>query len=921
MSLRPDTGAELPATGTDRAGEVQSELARRGVRDVSASTLTRSLYSSDASIYRLEPLVVVRPRHTDELAAVLEVAGATGVPLTMRGAGTSIAGNAVGTGIVVDVSRHLDRVVAVDAESRSAVVQPGTVHASLQRAAAEVGLRFGPDPSTHTRCTVGGMIGNNACGSRALGYGRTADNVIALDALTVDGRPVGEQAAGLAALTDAHLGTIRPRFGRFARQVSGYSLEHLLPENGRSLDRFLVGSEGTLAVVTGATVRLVTDAPVRVLAVLGYPTMADAADAVPAVLQHHPVACEGIDERITRLVPSAPPLPRGGGWLFVELTGDTVAEATARAEGVTTVAGALDHRVVTDVVEQLALWRIREDGAGLASRATDPPGQAGWEDSAVPPQRLGSYLRAFDALLDQHGLHGAPYGHFGDGCVHIRIDFALSTPAGRVGYRAFVEDAARLAASYGGSLSGEHGDGRARSELLPLMYDEPALALFAEVKRLLDPRNLLNPGVLVDPAPLDADVRLAGMPATPPRAALTLLHDGGDLATAVHRCTGVGKCLADNTGSSGVMCPSFQATRDEKDSTRGRARVLQDAVTGRLPGGLAHPAVEEALDLCLACKGCAHDCPTGVDMATYKVEALHQKYAGRRRPLTHYTLGRLPQLLAKVPPSLANLGLRGTPRLAARMSGVDTRRSLPVLARRPLSRRQRPAPATPDVVIWADTFTNRFTPEVADAAVRVLEAAGQRVEVHAQGDECCGLTLISTGQLDAARRSLARLVERLRAHLDAGVPVVVLEPSCLAVLRHDAGELLGEPVEGVVTLAEHLATLGWAPPSLAGVEVVAQPHCHHASVLDWSPDAALLTGAGARLTRVGGCCGLAGNFGMEKGHYEVSVAVFEHDLGPAVRAAGPDAVVLTDGFSCRTQLADLTAVRSMHLAELLASRL
>ncbi len=921
MTTHPETSGTRGVTASDRSAEVLSELVRRGVHDASSSTLTRSLYSSDASIYRLEPLVVVRPRHTDELAAVLDVVRATGVPLTMRGAGTSIAGNAVGTGIVVDTSRHLNRVLSVDAEARSAKVQPGTVHATLQKAATEVGLRFGPDPSTHTRCTVGGMIGNNACGSRALGYGRTADNVLALDALGVDGRPVAERAEDLAALTDAHLGTIRPRFGRFTRQVSGYSLEHLLPENGRSLERFLVGSEGTLAVVTGATVRLVEDAPARVLAVLGYPSMADAADAVPAVLAHGPVACEGIDERITRLVPTAPRLPRGGGWLFVELTGATAAEARSRADAVVAEAGALEARVVTDVVEQLALWRIREDGAGLASRATDPPGQAGWEDSAVPPERLGSYLRAFDALLEQHGFHGAPYGHFGDGCVHIRIDFTLTSGPGRGAYRAFVEDAARLASSYGGSLSGEHGDGRARSELLPLMYDEPALALFAEVKRLLDPENLLNPGVLVDPAPLDADVRLAGMPATRPRSSLTLLHDGGDLATAVHRCTGVGKCLADTTGSAGVMCPSFQATRDEKDSTRGRARVLQDAVTGRLPGGLADPSVEEALDLCLACKGCARDCPTGVDMATYKVEALHQKYAGKLRPLTHYTLGRLPQLLAKVPPSLANLGLRRTPRLAARMSGVDTRRSLPVLARRPLSRRTAPVVGSPDVVIWADTFTNRFTPQVAHAAVRVLESAGQRVEIHAQGDECCGLTLVSTGQLDAARRSLAALVERLRPHLDAGVPVVVLEPSCLAVLRHDAAELLGQPVTGVVTLAEHLASLTWTPPSLDGVEVVAQPHCHHASVLDWSTDAALLTGAGARLTRVGGCCGLAGNFGMEKGHYDVSVAVFEHDLGPAVRSAGSDAVVLTDGFSCRTQLADLTDVRSMHLAELLASRL
>jgi FAD/FMN-containing dehydrogenase/Fe-S oxidoreductase len=915
--------ATTAPAGTDvPAGDVLGELQRRGVADASASVLTRSLYASDASIYRVEPLAVARPRHPDELAAVLDVVTATGVPLTMRGAGTSIAGNAVGPGLVVDVSRHLNRVLSLDAEARTAVVQPGAVHATLQRRAAAAGLRFGPDPSTHTRCTIGGMIGNNACGSRALGYGRTADNVVALDALTVDGRPVGEETDRLRRLVDENLGVIRPRFGRFGRQVSGYSLEHLLPEHGRSLERFLVGSEGTLAVVTGATVRLVQDPPVRVLAVLGYPTMADAADAVPAVLEHGPVAAEGLDERMTSLVAGAPALPRGGGWLLVELTGDVEAEVVARARAVVADAGALDAQVVTDVVEQQALWRIREDGAGLASRTTTPPGQAGWEDAAVPPARLGDYLREFDALLSQHGYHGAPYGHFGDGCVHIRIDFELSSAPGRAGYRAFVEDAARLAASYGGSMSGEHGDGRARSELLPVMYDEPALTLFGEVKRIFDPRNLLNPGVLVDPAPLDDDVRLAGVPAEPPRTALTLLHDAGDVTAAVHRCTGVGKCLADSTAGGGIMCPSFQATREEKDSTRGRARVLQDAVTGRLPGGWADPAVHDALDLCLACKGCARDCPTGVDMATYKVEALHQTYAGRRRPLTHYTLGRLPQLLARVPAGLANLGLRATPRLAASMAGVDTRRSLPVLARRPLSRRSRlEAPTTPDVVVWADTFTNRFTPQVAEAAVRVLEAAGQRVAVHAQGDECCGLTLVSTGQLDAARRTLAALTERLTPYVEAGVPVVVLEPSCLAVLRHDAGELLGASVRGVVTLAEHLATLDWAPPSLEGLEVVAQPHCHHASVLGWETDAALLRGAGASLTRVGGCCGLAGNFGMEKGHYDVSVKVFEHDLGPAVAAAGPAAVVLADGFSCRTQLADLADAPSLHLAELLASRL
>jgi len=615
-------------TATDRSVEsastadVVAGLRAAGVHDVDTSDLARTLYSSDASIYRVPPRVVVRPQHTDELAAVLAVARANAVPLTMRGAGTSIAGNAVGPGIVVDTSRHLNRVLSIDPEARTAVVQPGTVHATLQRAAVGHGLRFGPDPSTHTRCTIGGMVGNNACGSRALGYGRTADNVVALRALTASGADATSLADPLARLVDQHLGTIRPRFGRFSRQVSGYSLEHLLPEHGRSLDRFLVGSEGTLAVVTEATVRLVADPAHRVLAVLGFPSMAEAADAVPGLLSHAPVACEGLDHRIVDLVSSAPALPRGQGWLLVEVTGETAIEASARAAAVVADSGATDHRVVTDRAEQAAIWRIREDGAGLASRATTPPAQAGWEDAAVPPDRLGAYLRAFDALLTEHGYHGVPYGHFGDGCVHVRIDFDLASSPGRAGYRAFVEAAARLTADHGGSLSGEHGDGRARSELLPVMYDEPALALFAQVKGLFDPGDLLNPGVLVDPAPLDSDIRLAGVPQERERPSLLLHHDGGDLAAAVHRCTGVGKCLADNTGTGGVMCPSFQATRDEKDSTRGRARVLQDLVSGRLEGGWQSDAVQESLDLCLACKGCAHDCPTGVDMATYKAESL-----------------------------------------------------------------------------------------------------------------------------------------------------------------------------------------------------------------------------------------------------------------------------------------------------------
>ncbi|GAB3201085.1 FAD-binding and (Fe-S)-binding domain-containing protein [Nocardioides hungaricus] len=861
-------------------------------------------------MYRVVPRVVVRPRHVDELDAVLDVSAETGVPVTMRGAGTSIAGNAVGAGIVVDTLRHLNRVASVDPEARTAVVQPGVVHADLQRAAAPHGLRFGPDPSTHTRCTVGGMVGNNACGSRALGYGRTSDNVVGLD--VAYGPGASDVQAQLGALVDRHLAHVRTSFGRFGRQVSGYSLEHLLPEHGRSVERFLVGSEGTLAVVRSATVRLVADDPDRHLVVLGYPSMAEAADAVPALLAAAPsmTACEGLDSRIVDLVAGAPELPRGAGWLFVEVP-------AAETSAVVAAAGALDHRLVEDPREAVALWRIREDGAGLAARSLSRPAYSGWEDAAVPPQRLGAWLRDFDELLREHGLDGVPYGHFGDGCVHVRIDFPFgdgqSDDGGASVFRDFLTACARRLREYGGSISGEHGDGRARSELLATMYDAESLALFGAVKAICDPRGLLNPGNIVDPAPLDADLR-----PTRPRPAIPL-------AEAIHRCTGVGKCVAPRT--NGVMCPSYLATREEKDSTRGRSRVLQEALDGSLVHGLADPAVHEALDLCLACKGCASDCPTGVDMATYKAEALHATYSGpgaERRPRSHLLLGRLPKwarLAAPVAP-VANRLMRLGPvaRLAKATAGIDQRRSIPAFAPRTLRRGLDELDhrgERPDVWIWADSFTDHFFPANAHAAISFLESVGVTARVI-RDDACCGLTWVTTGQLDQARAIMTRTVRTLRPYLDSGVPVVGLEPSCLATLRSDVPELLGEHLD-VLTLAELLERLDVELPSLAGVEVVAQPHCHHASILDWAADKRILEKAGARVTQVAGCCGLAGNFGMEKGHYEVSVAVAETHLLPAVRSQ-PEAVVLADGMSCRVQLDDLAQVPTLHLAELLASR-
>ncbi|MBI3223814.1 MAG: FAD-binding protein [Mycolicibacterium cosmeticum] len=939
--------------GAPIARSLEGALRAAGVKDVRVDATSRAAYSSDASLYRVTPTAVVLPAHADEVAATLAFCRSEGVPITARGGGTSIAGNAVGTGVVLDFSRHMNTVLSVDPDSRTAVVQPGVVQAALQRAVAPHRLRFGPDPSSHTRCTIGGMIGNNACGSRALGYGRTSDNVTALRVLTASGEdlrlgptlPPSPILDDLAGVVGAGLATIRTQFGRFGRQVSGYALETLLPENGFDVTRLMAGSEGTLTVLTEATVRLVEEPAHRMLVVLGYPDIASAGDATPAILQHNPTACEGIDSRIVDVVrarkgdAAVPPLPAGAAWVFVEVVGDTLSQAEDRAGRLGTSCDAVDFLVVDNPARAVALWRIREDGAGLSARSVaNRPAHAGWEDAAVPPERLGDYLRDFDALMADFGVTGMPYGHFGDGCMHVRIDFPLDRPGGSVVFRDFLFAAAKLVVGYGGSLSGEHGDGRARSELLPLMYSPEALALQAAVKQTFDPTNLLNPGVVVHPAPLDADLRVPAAPMIRRDLGLAYKHDDGDFTQAVHRCTGVGKCRADNASIGGVMCPSYQATREEKDSTRGRARVLQEMINGSdVRGGWRSPEVHEALDLCLSCKGCASDCPTGVDMAAYKSEVLYQSFKGRLRPASHYSLGWLPRWakLAGAAPRAVNAATRlplvGSAGLAA--AGVDRRRSIPPFARQTFRKwfadnvthgGASPHPGD-EVVLFVDTFTNYFSPDVGIATVRVLQDAGYAPRLTAK-QQCCGLTWISTGQLDAAKRQLGRTIEALRPFAECDVPVVGLEPSCTAVLRSDAAELLDTPGAATVggathTLAELLTDRGWTPPSLRGQQVVAQPHCHHHAVMGWSPDAKILKDAGAELTRLGGCCGLAGNFGVEKGHYEVSVAVAEQQLLPAVRAAGPDTAILADGYSCRTQLDDLTDRHGVHLAQLLAARL
>lgn len=997
----------------------------RTLIDVDSSRGTRARYSSDAGLTRIPPLAVAFPRTPEQAIAAFDLARAHGVPLTARGGGTSCASNAIGPGLVLDFSRHMNRVISIDPEARTATVEPGCVGTTLQAAAGTHGLRFGPDPSSQNRATIAGMVANNACGPHATAWGRTCDNIVSLDCVDGQGRRFTattrhdgalSDVPGLASLIDSNLAPIRTELGRFKRQVSGYSLEHLTPEGGRNLAAMLAGTEGTLALILSITVRLVPLPEAPVLAALGYHSMIDAADDVPALLAHSPLAVEGMDRRLVDVVrahkgPGAvPTLPEGDGWLLVEVgaPGEDLEVTLERARALCAESAAVDTVVYPPGAQASALWRIRADGAGLGGR-TPPDGEGGgdqqawpgFEDAAVPPEKLGDYLRDFTALMEEFDIDGLLYGHFGDGCVHVRLSMPLETPEGVAHSRAFLQSAARICAAHGGSVSGEHGDGRARGELLRFMYSPEMLDLFARVKHVFDPGNLLNPGVLAapmddaeassrskartagvagDPAELQPGVdsldrnlrRVAARP-MPADGGFAFTHDGGDFTAAVHRCTGVGKCRAVVSGT--FMCPSYLATREEKDVTRGRARILQEAANSQLVTAIDSPEVLEALDLCLACKACSADCPAGVDMARYRSEALFRTYRGRMRPLSHYTLGWLPRLTrvtARVPglAAVANaaMSLTALRSLAFRIIGLDPRRGMPTLQsgtftawarRRSLLADSVPASANSDPVsvareregatassmpdspilsgprdpsgrpyalVWADSFSQTLDDAGARAVVDVLEANGFAPIVAP--DACCGLTWITTGQLTGAKKHLASLLGVLAPFAASGIPIVGVEPSCTAVLRDDLLDLLPEdPRSGLVssathTLAEVLSAVPASErslPRLEGVEIVAQPHCHHYSVMGWDADQALLESLGARVTRLEGCCGLAGNFGMEAGHYDLSVAVASHSLLPSL-SAKPDAVYLADGFSCRTQAAQLAGRGGVHLATLLAGR-
>jgi FAD/FMN-containing dehydrogenase/Fe-S oxidoreductase len=963
----------LDASAVDVAG-LEAALREAVDAEVRFDAGSRGAYVTDGSNYRQVPIGVVVPRSVEAGAQAVEVCARFGAPVLSRGGGTSLAGQSTNTAVVIDWSKYCHNLIAVDPDARTCVVEPGIVLDELNNRLSDHGLQFGPKPSTHSHCALGGMIGNNSCGSSAQAYGKTVDNVRRLEILTYDGLRMwvgptskaelariaaegGRKAeiyAGLERIATEYLADIRRGYPKIPRRVSGYNLDSLLPENGFDVGRALVGSEGTLVTVLRAELELVPVPPYKSLLVLGYDDICQAGDDVSHLLEHcSPSQLEALDGRMAQLMreegaylDSLDVLPEGDSWLLVQFSGDSQEGVDEQAHALLRAVGRSEKDANVafsdDPDREEKMLKAREAGLGVTARPPDDRETwEGWEDSAVPPERLGDYLRDLKKLFEEFDYdHPSLYGHFGQGCVHTRIPFGLKTADGVAHFRRFLERAADLVVSYGGSLSGEHGDGQSRGELLTRMFGERLVTAFGELKTLFDPGNRMNPGKIVDPNPVDGQLRLgpSWRPATP-ETHFGYPEDDHSFTRAVMRCVGIGNC---RSHEGGVMCPSYRATMEEEHSTRGRARLLFEMLGGHadsvVTDGWRSTEVKDALDLCLACKGCKSDCPVNVDMATYKAEFLSHHYEGRLRPAAHYSMGWLPlwARLSRLAPSLVNTLLHapGLARAGKALAGVAAERQAPVFAKQSFLQwwkerdREEPDPADPrTVLLWPDTFSTYFHPSIAISAVRVLEDAGFRVAVPTQ-PVCCGLTWISTGQLTTAQKVLRHTLDVLRPYLEASTPIIGLEPSCTAVFRADASELMPADQDvkrlagQVRTFAEHLvhhAPDGWQPPRLARQATV-QTHCHQHAIMKFDADRELMRRAHLDADVLDeGCCGLAGNFGFERGHHDVSMAVAEQGVLPAVRDAAPDSLLLADGFSCRTQIEQGdTGRRALHLAEVLA---
>jgi FAD/FMN-containing dehydrogenase/Fe-S oxidoreductase len=923
---------------------------------------TRALYAVDGSNYRQVPIGVVIPRTIEDVIQTVALARKHNAPLLPRGGGTSLSGQSCNVAVIVDFSKYLNQIIEINPSEKYAWVQPGCVLDKLRNRANEFNLTFGPDPSTHEYCNLGGMIGNNSCGVHSVMAGRTVDNVLELDILTYDGERMrvgptsdaefqeivrsggrrGEIYSRLRALRDLYADLIRSRYPNIPRRVSGYSLDELLPQRGFNVAKSLVGAEGTCVIILAAKLRLVDWPKKRTTVVLGYKDVYAAADSVPEVCKSKPIGLEGMDDVLISnmkkksLHPkSIAMLPEGKGWLLCEFGGETKDESNAKAralmEQLSRRPDPPNMKLFIDEQETLLVWKARESGLGATSQVPgEPEAWEGWEDAAVSPEKLGEYLRALHRLLAKYGYHCALYGHFGDACVHMRIDFDLVTEEGIRKFRAFVEEAADMVVAMGGSLSGEHGDGQARGELLVRMFGPELIEAFREFKRIWDPGWKMNPGKKIDANPLDENLRLgAAYRPAQVKTYFSFPEDHGHFPETTLRCVGVSKCRKDD---SGTMCPSYMATREEKHSTRGRARLLFEMLRGEtLKDGWKNDYLKDALDLCLACKACKSECPINVDMATYKAEFLAHYYEGRSRPRAAYSMGLIQRWagLARVAPWLVNFFGRAplTSQLTKWLGGISQKRNLPAFAaetftawfrKRPLRNADRPA-----VILWPDTFSNNFHPEIAKAAVEVLEHAGYQVKIPQQL-LCCGRPLYDFGMLDRAKATLEQTLAALQPDIAAGTPIIGLEPSCVSVFRDEMTNLLGNNPEAqklksqTFLLSEFLVNRAdYRPPQLKRKAIV-HAHCHHKSVLKFDCESELLKRTGLDFHVLdSGCCGMAGSFGFEAEKYDVSVKIGERVLLPAVRSAPADTLIVTDGFSCYQQIESLTGRKALHIAEVL----
>ena len=953
----------IPAAPTATQTQSLAEALRRRIQgEVRFDAGSRAVYATDLSIYRQPPVGVVIPRSIEDVLITLEECRQHGVPILGRGCGTSLAGQTCNVAVVIDFSKYLNRLLAIDPDSLSARVEPGIIRDDLNRAAERYQLTFAPDPATHRYCTVGGMIGNNSCGVHSVMGGKTVDNVEELEILTYDGlrMKVGRTADSeidrisaeggargviyrkLRDLRDRYSNDVRSRFPRIPRRVSGYNLDELLPENGFNVARSLVGSEGTCVIVLGATVRLMHNPPHRALLVIGYPDLFAAGDHAAPIRKFGPIGLEAFQSHVIenmkrkgKTIPGAKLLPAGDTWLIVEFGGETPDEARGRAADAQReieghLGGHTGMKIIDNPSEQHEIWEIREAGVGASRVSHVEDAWPSWEDAAVAPEVLGNYLRDFDKLLRKFHYRWTIFGHFGDGCVHCRITFNLKTTEGVRTYRKFMEEAAELVVRYGGSLSGEHGDGQARAELLPKMFGNEVVQAFRDFKSIWDPQWKMNPGKVVDPYPLDSNLRVG--PDYRPRTVETHFrfpNDNGNFAAAAERCFGVGKCR----GLEGeTMCPSFRATREEMHSTRGRAHLLFEMMRGDIVAdGWRDEHVKESLDLCLACKGCKSDCPVSVDMATYKAEFLSHYYEGRIRPRSAYAMGLIADWarIASHAPALANFlsHAPGFGQAAKLATGISQKRDIPAFApqsfRSWFLQREPQNTSGARVLLWPDTFNNYFLPQTARAAVDVLENAGCQVAIPDR-ILCCGRPLYDYGMIPKAKQWLRDIFTALQPEIEAGTPLVFLEPSCAAVFRDEMLSLFpSDPTakrlsEQVFLFDEYLEKAGYHPPRLERHAIV-HGHCHRKALMGMDATQHVLGEMGVKAELLdSGCCGMAGSFGFESGHYDVSVKVGEHTLLPRVRHEAADTLIVADGFSCREQIAQLTDRRAMHLSEVLA---